>query len=346
MNDPESRNGLQLACAKRCLVLLSLLAAISLVGCAKTAEQGEVILIKFPHVVAPTTPKGLAAEYFKKAVEKRLPGRVKVEVYPSSQLLGDDDSLDALAFGEVQMIAISLSKLDRLSHMYQVFDLPFLFADVKAVERFHDSDAGKKMLDGLTDHGIQGLAFWHNGMKQMLGPRPMKSPTDAAGLRFRIQDSDVIQAEILQIGGVPQKMAFGETYMALQSGAVDAQENTWSNTYSSKFYEVQPYMTETNHGYAGYMVAVNSKFWNGLPADVRNELDLIVAETADWARRHSNAIDQESLEKILATGKSQLVQLDSAERAVWQAAMQPVWEKFEDEIGADIVQAAKNSSQN
>lgn len=329
-------------------LLLSLLlsATILSAGCGERQESAEadVILIKFPHVMAPNTPKGRAAEHFKQAVETRLPGRVRVEVYPSGQLMDDDDSLDALAFGEVQMVAISLSKLDRLSHKYQVFDLPFLFADVRAVERFQASAAGQKLLDGLTDHGIQGLAFWHNGMKHMLGPRPMRRPEDAAGLRFRIQDSDVIQEQIIQIGGVPQKMAFGETYMALQMGAVDAQENTWSNTYASKFYEVQPYMTETNHGYAGYMVAVNSSFWSGLPEPIRAELDSIVAETAVWAKQQSNKINQESLEKVLATGKSQLVQLNDAERAAWQTAMQPVWAKFEDAIGADLIQAALDAS--
>lgn len=325
------------------VILLSMI-ALMLAGCSKQEGQTDVILIKFPHVVASNTPKGLAAQYFKRAVEKRLPGRVEVEIYPAGQLMDDDDSLDALAFGEVQMIAISLSKLDRLSHRFQIFDLPFLFADVTAVERFQASEAGQELLNGLSDHGIQGLAYWHNGMKHMLGPRPMRSPADAAGLRFRIQDSDVIQAEILQIHGVPQKMAFGETYMALQTGAVQAQENTWSNTYSSKFYEVQPYMTETNHGYAGYMVAVNSHFWNSLPEDIRAELDAIVAETAIWANQHANAINQEALEKILASGKSQLVQLNSEERAVWQAAMQPVWEKFQDDIGADLIRTAREAS--
>jgi C4-dicarboxylate-binding protein DctP len=308
-------------------VLLLVAATGLLPGCGN--PETPVILIKFPHVMAPNTPKGEAAEHFRQAVEQRLAGRVRVEVFPSSQLMDDDDSLEALAFGEVQMIAISLSKLDRLSHRFQVFDLPFLFADVQAVEKFQASEAGSKLLGELAGHGIKGLAFWHNGMKHMLGPRPMRAPQDAAGLRFRIQDSDVIQ---------------DETYMALQSGAIDAQENTWSNTWASKFYEVQPYLTETNHGYAGYLVAVNASFWDSLPADVRQELDRIVAETAQWEKRQSNNIDQDSLQKILATGKSQLVQLDSEELAAWRAAMQPVWQKFESAIGADLIQAAVAAS--
>ncbi|MEE8496784.1 MAG: DctP family TRAP transporter solute-binding subunit [Xanthomonadales bacterium] len=322
-----------------------LLATLISTGCEREARDREIILIKFPHVTAPITPKGQAAEYFRQAVEKRLSGRVKVEVFPSSQLMNDDDSLEALAFGEVEMIAISLSKLNRLTHRFQVFDLPFLFPGLEAVEAFQDSDAGKSLLDELADRGIQGLAFWHNGMKHMLGPVAMRKPEDAVGLRFRIQDSDVIQEEILQIGGIPQKMAFSEIYMALQTGAIDAQENTWSNSYAQKFYEVQPYMTQTNHGYAGYMVAVNSDFWIALPADIRTELDLIVAETAVWAKQRSNAINQESLEKILASGQSELVELSSEELAVWQTAMQPVWEKFEQDIGADLIQAALSASQ-
>ena len=327
---------------KGCLAVFLALAACLLAACGK--DEQAVFLIKFPHVMAPNTPKGQAAEHFKQEVEKRLPGRVRVEVFASSQLMNDEDSLEALAFGEVQMIAISFSKLDRLTHKFQVFDLPFLFADEKAVESFQASAAGEQLLDALSDQGIKGLAFWHNGMKQMLGPRPMRKPEDATGLRFRIQDSDVIQEEILQIGGLPQKMDFSEVYMALQSGAIDAQENTWSNTWASKFYEVQPYMTETNHGYAGYLVAVNSDFWNGLPEDVRQELGLIIAETTLWARQQSKAIDQESLQKILATGKSQLVKLSSEELAVWRTAMQPVWKKFENDIGADLIQAANDAS--
>lgn len=327
------------------LVRKSLLIGMAalLVGCDKQSSDGP-ILIKFPHVTAPATPKGQAAERFKQLVEERLAGRVTVEVYPSGQLMSDDDSLDALAFGEVQMIAVSLSKLDRLTHMFQIFDLPFLFPHLQAVEEFQASEYGQELLTSMVDRKLLGLSFWHNGMKQFGGPVPMRSPEAAAGLKFRIMESDVLQAQILQIGGNPQKMALGEVYQALQTGAVDAQENTWSNIYSSKFYEVQAHITETNHGYIGYLVAVNPDFWNALPNDIRTELEAIVQEVSVWANQQAASINLAGKEKIIESGRSEVIELTAEERVGWQQAMRPVWEKFSDNIGADLIKAAEASS--
>jgi len=309
------------------------------VSCGQKADD-EPILIKFPHVTAPGTPKGQAADRFKQLVEERLAGRVVVEVYPSGQLMSDDDSLDALAFGEVQMIAVSLSKLDRLTHKFQIFDLPFLFPDLDTVERFQASSEGLLLLDSMTDRGLQGLSFWHNGMKQFGGPVPMRSPAAAQGLKFRVMESDVLQAQVLQIGGNPQKMAFGEVYQALQTGAVDAQENTWSNIYSSKFYEVQDYLMETNHGYIGYLVAVNPGFWSSLPDDVRVELNSIVQEASAWANEQASKINAAGKQKIIDSGNSEVLALTAEELAEWETVMRPVWEQFESNIGADLIAAA------
>lgn len=311
-----------------------------LAGCDKQSADGP-ILIKFPHVTAPATPKGRAAERFKQVVEERLAGRVMVEVYPSAQLMSDDDSLDGLAFGEVQMIAISLSKLDRLTPKFQIFDLPFLFPDLQTVEKFQASSYGQELLTSIVDRRLLGLSFWHNGMKQFGGPVPMRIPEAASGLKFRIMESDVLQAQILQIGGNPQKMAFGEVYQALQTGAVDAQENTWSNIYSSKFYEVQAHVTETNHGYLGYMLTVNPDFWTSLPDDIRVELTAIVQEVSAWANDHSQSINLAGKEKIIASGQTEVTELTSEERAGWQRAMRPVWEQFSDSIGAEAIVAAE-----
>ncbi len=313
-------------------------------SCGKDASDAP-ILIKFPHVTAPATPKGRAADYFKQLVEERLAGRVVVEVYPSSQLMSDDDSLDALAFGEVQMIAISLSKLDRLTTKFQVFDLPFLFPDLETVERFQASSAGMGLLDSMSDKGLRGVAYLHNGMKQFGGPVAMHSPDDAKGLKFRVMESDVLQAQILQIGGNPQKMAFGEVYQALQTGAVDAQENTWSNIYSSKFYEVQDFLTETNHGYIGYLVTVNPDFWDSLPADIRSELDAIVLEFSSWGNEQAEMINMDSRQKIIDSGAAEVVALSPDELADWRAVMRPVWEKFEGNISAELIAAAQAARQ-
>lgn len=323
--------------------VLLILIASALTGCGQGVEEGP-ILIKFPHVTAPATPKGQAAERFRQLVEERLGDRVVIEVYPSGQLMNDDDSLDSLAFGEIQMIAISLSKLDRLTHRFQVFDLPFLFPGIDAVERFQASPEGKELLHAMADRGLMGLVFWHNGMKQFGGPVAMRSPEDARGLKFRIMESDVLQAQILQIGGNPQKMALGEVYQALQTGAVDAQENTWSNMYSSKFYEVQDYLTETNHGYVGYLVTVNPDFWNALPPDIRQELEMILAEVSVWANEISVSINDDGKRKIIESGASEIVALDDSELARWREAMQPVWEQFEENIGTGLIAAAQEAS--
>jgi len=314
-------------------------AALLLASCSEKADDGP-ILIKFPHVTAPATPKGKAADRFKQIVEERLAGRVVVEVYPSGQLMSDDDSLDALAFGEVQMIAISLSKLDRLTHKFQVFDLPFLFPDLQTVERFQASDSGMSLLDSMAEKGLLGLSFWHNGMKQFGGPVPMRLPAAAQGLKFRVMESDVLQAQVLQIGGNPQKMAFGEVYQALQTGAVDAQENTWSNIYSSKFFEVQDYLMETNHGYIGYLVAVNPSFWNSLPEDIHAELNAIVQEVSVWANDQAASINQDGKQQIIESGQSEVLTLTADELAEWETVMRPVWEQFEDNIGKDFIAAA------
>ena len=318
--------------------LLTAFLLLIMAGCASESAD-EVIVIKFPRVTAPATPKGQGAERLRQLVEERMGGRVVVEVYPSSQLMNDDDSLEALAFGEIQMIAVSLSKFDRLTKRFQVFDLPFLFEDLSAVEEFQNGSTGRDLLRTLEDKGFLGLGFWHNGMKQFGAPQPLRLPDDAAGLKFRIMESDVLQAQILALDANPQKMALVEVYQALQSGAIDAQENTWSNIWSQNFYEVQDYVTESNHGYIGYLVAVNPEFWNGLPVDIRSELEAIIAEVTAFVNDRAEAIDQEAREKVLASGKTTLIELNDEELAAWRQAMRPVWDEFAGQIGDDILAA-------
>jgi C4-dicarboxylate-binding protein DctP len=339
-----------MALHSRIRVTLLGLALAALAACGGPAPgaapaSGEPYVIKFPHVVAPATPKGIMAQRFKELAEERFPGRVRVEVYPSAQLMEDTESIEALAFGEVQMIATSLSLFDRLTTRFQVFDLPFLFPNLEAVERFQASPAGQELKTTLLDDGILGLQFWHNGMKQLTGPRPLIEPADARGLKFRVMESDILQAQIEAIGGSPQKMAFGEVFQALQTGTVDAQENTWSNIYSSKFYEVQPYMTESNHGYIGYYVAVNAAFWNSLPEDLRAGLEATLAEVTQWGNERSEAINQEDKQRIVESGRSALTVLTPQQLEAWREAMQPVWDEFRDSIGADLVNAALAAAQ-
>jgi C4-dicarboxylate-binding protein DctP len=327
------------------LLLCMLAACGGSSGAGGAADAPAPYVIKFPHVVATATPKGQMAQRFKELAEQRFPGRIRVEVYPSAQLMEDTESIEALAFGEIQMVATSLSVFDRLTEKFQLFDLPFLFPDLAAVERFQASAKGRELLTALVDDGILGLSFWHNGMKQFSGPRPLVEPGDARGLKFRVMESDILQAEIEAIGGSPQKMAFGEVYQALQTGTVDAQENTWSNIYSSKFYEVQPYITESNHGYIGYYVAVNAAFWKSLPEDLRSGLEAALAEVTEWGNERSESINLEDRQRIVDSGRSAITVLTPQQQAAWQSAMRPVWDEFRDRIGGELVDAALAAAQ-
>ena len=317
------------------------LAALGLVlGLVGSAQAADPIKIKFSHVVAEKTPKGQGALKFKELAEQRLPGKVVVEVYPSSQLFGDAKEMEALLLGDVQLIAPSLSKFDRYTKKIQVFDLPFLFDDIAAVDRFQQSAAGKALLDEMKSKGIKGLAYWHNGMKQLSASRVLRKPDDAKGLKFRIQPSDVLEAQFRAVGANPQKMAFAEVYQALQTGVVDGQENTWSNIFSQKFHEVQKAISITNHGVIDYMVITNAGFWDKLPADVRKVLEQAMAEATAYSNKIANDLNERDRKRIAEAGKAEIVPLNKDEAAAWRKAMEPVWKKFEPGIGADLIKAA------
>jgi C4-dicarboxylate-binding protein DctP len=319
------------------------LALIGLVFAAPVANA-EPIKIKFSHVVAANTPKGQGALMFKKLVEERLPGKVVVEVYPSSQLFDDNKVMQALLLGDVQIAAPSLSKFNKFTKKLQVFDLPFLFDDIDAVDRFQSGPVGKALLNSIEGKGYKGLAYWHNGMKQLSASKPLRAPEDAKGLKFRIQQSDVLLEQFRALEANPQKMAFSEVYNALQTGVVDGQENTWSNIYSKKFFEVQKSFSETNHGVIDYLVVTNAKFWDGLPDDIRSELDKALAE----ATAHANGIAREKAEsdrqKVIDSGVTEILTLTKDELKAWRKAMKPVWQKFEDDIGKDVIDAALASN--
>lgn len=307
------------------------------------ASAQAPIVIKFSHVVAEKTPKGQGAIRFKELVEKKFPGRVQVQVFPSSQLFGDAKELEALLLGDVHIIAPSLSKFDRYNKKIQLFDLPFLFDDMAAVDRFQSSAEGKSLFE--IGRGFRGLAYWHNGMKQMSSSKDkLTRPEDIKGLKFRIQASDVLEAQFRTLNANPQKMAFSEVYQALQTGVVDGQENTWSNIYSQKYYEVQKTIGETNHGVLDYMVVTNTKWWDGLPADIRTGLSEAMAEATVHANKLAADFSQEDRKKIVEVGKAKIQTLSKDDVAAWRKAMQPVLQKFEGAIGKDLIQAAQKSN--
>ena len=276
-------------------------------------------------------------------MNERMAGKVKIEVYPNSQLYNDDKVLEAMQLGDVQMAAPSLSKFEKYTKKFRIFDLPFLFDDINAVDRFQSSAAGQKLLHSMEKKGLLGLVYWHNGMKQMSANKPLLMPSDAKGLKFRIQTSDVLEEQFKTLGSNPQKMAFSEVYGALQTGVIDGQENTWSNIYTKKFFEVQDGTTETDHGVIDYLVVTSADFWNGLPDDIRTELSAILKEVTEERNALSAKINQENRQKILDAGGT-IRTLNAEQRQAWKDAMKPVWDKFSDQIGADLIEAAQASN--
>jgi C4-dicarboxylate-binding protein DctP len=302
--------------------------------------NAEPIVIKFSHVVAENTPKGQMANKFKELVDQRLGGKVVVEVYPNSQLFGDNKVLEAMLLGDVQLAAPSLSKFKRYTKKLQLYDLPFLFNDMAAVERFQQGPAGQELLNSMTKKGILGLGYLHNGMKQLSSSQPLRVPADAENLKFRIMSSDVLAAQFEAVDAVPLKKPFSEVFTLLQTRAIDGQENTWSNIYSKKFFEVQPYITESNHGLLDYMVVSSTEFWNSMPDDIRNEVKKALDEAIALGNRVAGQKAEEDKQRIIDSKRSQVLALTAEERGKWVEVMKPVWKQFEDQIGKDLINAA------
>lgn len=313
----------------------------SLMVLSSSALAEEPILIKFSHVVAEDTPKGKGALLFKKLVEERLPGKVKVEVYPNSSLFGDADEIQALQSGQVQMLAPSLSKFEAYTKQLQVFDLPFLFDDLEAVKRFQKRDKSRELLRSMSKQGIYGLGYWNNGMKELTSSRELRKPEDAKGLAFRIQPSSVLDAQFGLLGAKTVKMPFADAFKALQAGTIQGTEGPWSNIASQKIDTVQPYVIETNHGSLNYMLITNQKFWISIPYQTRTELEAIIEEVTFAVNKDAEAMNQKDRERVIAAGKAKVITLTPEERDAWRQALLPLWKTYEAEIGADVLRAAQ-----
>ena len=300
----------------------------------------EPISIKFSHVVAVDTPKGQAAEFFKKRAEELTQGKVKIEVYPNSQLYKDKEEMEALQIGAVQMLAPSLAKFGPLGVKdFEVFDLPFIFNSYNELHKITKGETGQKLLAKLEPKGIKGLAYWDNGFKSFSANTPIKTPADLKGKKLRIQSSKVLEAQMQALKAIPQTMAFSEVYQALQTGVVDGTENPISNFYTQKMHEVQKYMTITEHGYLGYAVIVNKKFWEELPADVRSQLETAMVDATDYANNIAKEKNDKDLEAVKASGKTEVTVPTPEERAAFRATLIPVHDKMADRIGKETIDA-------
>ncbi|MEM9798616.1 MAG: DctP family TRAP transporter solute-binding subunit [Pseudomonadota bacterium] len=323
---------------------LSAIALTGTVGAAAAACDDGEIVVKFAHVTnTDRHPKGIAASLLQERVNEEMNGAMCMEVFPNSTLYNDDQVLEAMLQGDVQLAAPSLSKFEAFTKVFQVFDLPFMFNGIDAVDAYQNSPDGQALLDSMQRRGLQGLAFWHNGMKQMSANVPLEMPTDAAGLKFRVQPSDVLVAQMEAIEVSPQPMAFSEVYGALQTGVVDGQENTWSNIYGQKFFEVQDGITETNHGIIDYLVVTSVDFLDSLDPAVRDQFLTILDEVTATRNAESTAVNEEAKQAIVDAG-GVVRQLDDAQRTAWVDAMRPVWDQFADSIGQDVIDAAQGYS--
>jgi C4-dicarboxylate-binding protein DctP len=315
-------------------------AALLVIAAATTApaRADDPIIIKFSHVVAPDTPKGKGAQKFKELAEKYTGGRVKVEVYPNSQLYKDKEEMEALQLGAVQMLAPSVAKFGPLGvKEFEAFDLPFLFPNTEAFRRVTDGPIGKSLLAKLEPKGVIGLGYWDNGFHIMTANKPLRQPADFLGLKMRIQSSKVLEAQMKALGATPQMMAFSELYMGLQSGVVDGTEGVASNILTQKIHEVQKFITISNHGHLAYAVIVNKAFWEKLPADVRTPLEKAMKEATEFTNENAAQENAKALEVIRATGKSTIIELTPEERQAWIVALKPVHAEMTSRVGAALI---------
>jgi C4-dicarboxylate-binding protein DctP len=307
---------------------------------AVPAAAQAPIVIKFSHVVANDTPKGHAAEFFKKKAEELTKGRVKVEVYANSTLYKDKEEMEALQIGAVQMLAPSLAKFGPLGvKEFEAFDLPYIFDNYDELHKVTQGPLGRMMLDKLDAKGVKGLGYWDNGFKSFSANKPLKDPADFKGLKMRIQSSKVLESQMRALSSLPQVLAFSEVYQALQTGVVDGTENPISNLYTQKMHEVQKHLTLTEHGYLGYAVITNKKFWDGLPADIRKQLEDAMDQSTRYANQIAQVENDKALDAVKKSGKTQVYTPSPAERAALKKAMIKTHADMESRIGKDLIQS-------
>jgi C4-dicarboxylate-binding protein DctP len=329
----------------RIKAMLAAFAVLMGPGAAGGVRAQAPIVIKFSHVVAPDAPKGQAAERFRVLAEQLTHGRVRVEVYPNSQLYKDKEELEALQLGAVQMLAPSLAKFGPLGvKEFEAFDLPYIFPTKAALYAVTEGPIGRNLLQKLESKGITGLAYWDNGFKVMSANRPLHTPADFHGLRMRIQGSKVLDVQMRALGAIPQVLAFSEVYPALRAHVVDGTENPPSNMLTQRMNEVQKYVTVSNHGYLGYAVIVNKKFWDGLPRDIREELEQAMREATAFEKTIAQRDNDAALEAIRKTGKTKVYTLTPQEQAEWRQALLPVQKQVEGRIGKDLIDAINQTT--
>jgi C4-dicarboxylate-binding protein DctP len=334
----DRRQAMSIALVRRAALAACALAVSAPFASAGALAQTPPIVIKFSHVVSPDTPKGKAALKFKQLAEEATQGRVKVEVYPNSQLYKDKEELEALQLGAVQMLAPSLSKFGPLgAKQFEIFDLPYIFQTEAQFTQVTSGKIGQELMAGLESKNIKGLAYWSGGFHVFSANKPLRKPEDLKGLKMRIPSSKVLEATLRTVGALPQVMPFSEVYQAMQSGVVDGTENILSSYTTQKYFEVQKHITLTNHTHTGYALIVNKKFWDGLPPDVQTLLTQAVKQASAFEEQLVAQENKDALAELKATGKTQVQDLTPAEREVWRKTLWPVHKEMESRIGANLL---------
>ena len=326
-------------------VKLAAVLLLTLFSSSQLMAADQAITIRFSHAVASKTPKGLMARKFKELAEQRLPGKVKVKIYPRSLMYLDSNVGEAIASGKLELAAPALSKLRKYTAQLQVFDLPFLFPDMAAVERFQQSPAGQQLLRSMEDFNITGLGYLHNGMKQMSGNQKIATPRDLQGKTYRVMNSPVLKEQFMAVGAIPEVKPFSQVYALLSSGKIDGQENTWSNIYSSHFFRAQKHITETNHGVLDYMVISSPTFWASLPDDIRSVLKQCIEEAIVYGNQIAAQQNSDNRQAVISSGVTQVATLNEQQRQQWINAMKPVWQEFSTEIGNALITDALMAGQ-
>ncbi len=310
---------------------------VALAG-ANALAQSAPIVIRFSHVVGADTPKGRAAELFRMRAEELTKGRVRVEVHHNASLFQDSTEVAAMQAGQVEMLAPSLSKFGPIGvREFEIFDTPYLFADRRMLQKVLAGPVGRALFDKLAAHNIQGLAFWDNGFKVMSSNRPLNGPADMRGIGVRIQGSKILEAQMRTLGAAPQVMSLTEAFTALQSGRIDGTENPPSNLYSQRLSEVQKFVVATNHGYLGYAVIANKRFWDGLPADIRSQLEVALRDATRYGNSIAQQVNDDALAVVERSGRTRVLRLDAAQRKVWEQALAPVRKDAEVLVGRDFM---------
>lgn len=322
----------------RCLMLVLVLTVLAPV------IAGAEIVIRFSHVVAENAPKGEAAILFRDRVNERLRGRVRVEVYPDSSLYNDTAVMKALLLGDIQMAAPAMAKMGGYSRKYGIFDLPFLFKDTDAIRCFFHSTEGQGLLDAMHESGLKGLSYWLHGMKQLAADTPIRLPEDVAGKRFRIMESDLLERQFIALGAVPRRMPFNQVYGSLKADVVDGHENTWANIYTQRLHEMRKYISETNHGTLEYLVITSVAFWDGLPPDIRAELEQILHEVSEEVAVTAVEKAEFYRRQIAESGMVELITLSPQQIEQWKAQTSPLWDQFRAEFGDELIGAAQECS--